>query len=160
MVIIVDSSVFMNIHSLRNFLGHSIQILISESCVKEIRSSLSRTIWATIESQVEVLKPSKTGILKANAAAQQLGEHRLSDADISAIALAIDHQMNDPLLISDDFSIQNVARLLKIKTQSSKFKKKARLRKYFYICKACGYNNGRNMNECDVCGYGEFKREF
>ncbi len=150
----------MNVHSLQDFPIHSKQILISERCVKEIKSSLSKTFWSLVKNRVSIISPTNNGLSKARSAAQSLGEYKLSEADISALALAMDHISDDPVLISDDYSVQNVAKSLNIKTKTSKQKKKVKIREYYYICKACGHNNGKNGDECDVCGSEIFNRKF
>ncbi len=80
---------------------------------------------------------------------------KLSNADISALALA--YQLNKTL-ISDDFAVENTAKLLGISIiHLGKGIKDTR--KWSLFCRTCGKGYGPNMTECQVCG-NKLKRRF
>lgn len=160
MIAIADASVFMNVFSLEKLTTVYNQILISDLCYNELKSSLSQGVLSLIEDKLMIVAPSTKNLKEAEITAKQMGEHSLSSADLSVIGLALDFVEDNPIVISDDFSVQNVAKKLGFLTKGFKTGKKVKTRHYFYFCKACGHNNGSNNVECDVCGFTGFQKRF
>jgi UPF0271 protein len=79
---------------------------------------------------------------------------RLSGADKELLALALDlkQQGKNPILISDDYAMQNLAAILTLRCQSisqhgitNKFKWERR-------CRGCGRQVEPQMTQCPICG--------
>ncbi len=107
-----------------------------------------------------------SGILKVGSASSdstrriielvgKLGEGKLSKADLSILALTLDLKENgfEPTLISDDFSIQNLAKSLSLSYLSYTSKGIKRGIVWILYCPACGRTVDRvHSKECEICG--------
>jgi len=124
-----------------------------------IRSSMSWVRFKTaIESgKLKVRVPEKTFLDEVKASATIVGDtFFLSEADLQVLALALELKTcgYDPLIASDDYSIQNVANQMRIKFASlATFGISFRL-KWIRYCPACRkkYPADYKSNECEVCG--------
>ncbi|MGI6472040.1 MAG: NOB1 family endonuclease [Candidatus Methanomethylophilaceae archaeon] len=76
---------------------------------------------------------------------------RLSDVDLSVLALALD--MNGTIL-SDDYSIQNVAKSMGIPFRPVGTKGIEKKFKWNYRCIGCGKWYKEHYDECPICGSG------
>lgn len=74
---------------------------------------------------------------------------RLSPVDISVLALAID--LNGTIL-SDDYSIQNVARIIGIPCNAVGTEGITKVKKWNYKCIGCGKWFKEKEDECPICG--------
>jgi UPF0271 protein len=115
--------------------------------------------------KLKVISPSKNYVNIVKEASTLIGDKsKLSDADISVLALAIEllSQGFDPIIISDDYSIQNVAEYLGVKHASmSTLGIKARIQWLIY-CPACHENFPPNFlgKICTVCGTQVRRKAF
>ncbi len=115
--------------------------------------------WRLMEFMVskgmEIIAPSKESIDTVKKAATKTGDLPfLSPADIEALALA--YEMNATLL-TDDYSMQNVAEELKIDYKNiieEGIKEKFH---WVFRCKSCGKFFKEFYETCPVCG-GKLKR--
>ena len=128
--------------------------------MKEIEHILnsSLTLDLLVSSGVLVIQdPDLISINKIINTAHFLGDiKKLSKADISVLSLA--YQLNKTL-VSDDYSIQNVAKFLKIKTVSLGNKGIGKLRKWSNFCKTCRKQYPSNIKQCTICG-NQTKRSY
>lgn len=118
--------------------GHSWRLL-------EYMKSVGLRIISPPEKSVEIVKKTaeKTGDIA-----------KLSDTDLEVLALA--HHLK-AILLTDDYSMQNVAEELKIDYMSvveEGIKKKI---EWIYVCSSCGKIYEKYIKECIVCG-GRIKR--
>jgi UPF0271 protein len=81
---------------------------------------------------------------------------KLSKSDISVLALA--YQLNKTL-VSDDFAVENVARLLRISIMPLGTKGIKHTRKWISFCRTCGKGYGSSLTDCLICG-NKLKRRF
>jgi UPF0271 protein len=87
----------------------------------------------------------------------QSGDYsKLSKADISVLALA--YQLGKTL-ISDDFAVENTAKLLGISIMPLVTKGIKHIRKWISFCGTCGKGYGPNITECSICG-NRLKRRY
>jgi len=84
----------------------------------------------------------------------------LSETDLKVLALALQlkRQGRDPILITDDYTIQNLASRLKIRCRSIRAKGIEKRIRWRYRCTACGKVYYEFLGECGICGH-ELKRE-
>jgi UPF0271 protein len=75
---------------------------------------------------------------------------RLSDVDISVIALALDL---GGTVLTDDYSIQNVSRILGVGYKPVGTPGIRKVEKWNYRCNGCGKWFKENVTECPVCGH-------
>ncbi len=96
-----------------------------------------------------ILEPSEDSIRKVKSIITQIGETRLSDADVSIIALSKEF---NAILVTDDFAICNVARTLSIELLNLGTKGIKDARKWIKFCKSCGRGYPPTQRVCSLCG--------
>ena len=81
---------------------------------------------------------------------------RLSDVDIGIIALALTlkKQENDPILVTDDYSIQNVLKIMEIPFKSVLTPGIEDVVGWIKFCKGCKkiYPSDYPGTDCEICG--------
>ena len=111
-----------------------------------------------IESKRLIIKePSTEMLLKVQISSTRLGDSFcLSETDKEVLALALELKASGktPKIVSDDYSIQNVATELNIGFISQSTQGIRRLLKWTIYCPACykNYPANHKSNECDICG--------
>jgi UPF0271 protein len=100
--------------------------------------------------------PSKKAIEAVKKVAQQSGDdRRLSATDIEVIALALDinqEHNKEATILSDDYSIQNIASIMQIKYQSFNHKGITKKFKWVSRCPGCGKRFKEITKICPICG--------
>jgi UPF0271 protein len=105
-------------------------------------------------------KPNKESIKIIENASKKTGDfERLSKIDIEILALAYDFLKNEEssIILTDDYSIQNVAENLKLRYQSINQKGISKRFKWINRCRGCGKKFKDNISICPICG-GEIKK--
>lgn len=139
----------------------SIQLLSSEPCyttkdvVNEILDEDSRrSLQLAINTgKLIITEPEKQHVKLAERAAEELGElGRLSQADISVISLGLmlREQCFDVIIVTDDYSIQNLAQYLGFKIRGIKRREFIGVVRYVYICPVCGHID-KKPGKCPKC---------
>ena len=125
--------------------------------VKHIKRSHG-AIEALIESNtLQILNSDRKSIEKVVAAARRTGDYaKLSDADISIIALALQLEI---VLVTNDYAVANVATTLKIPVKPVTGKGITHTRRWIAYCSACGRAFGPNAKECRLCG-NKLRRKY
>jgi UPF0271 protein len=109
-----------------------------------------------IEKGLSILSVSKESVNKVNIAATETGDAgRLSKTDFEILALALDiTKKHDkvPIIITDDYSIQNVADYLKIRFKS--FSQSGITKRFKWTCRCLGCRKQfkDNISYCPICG--------
>jgi UPF0271 protein len=99
---------------------------------------------SSLESEKEIEKTSKkTGDLE-----------RLSTFDREILALALDETKDGKsvIILTDDYSIQNVASCLKIRFESISQNGITKKFKWINRCRGCGKKFKDNISVCPICG--------
>lgn len=128
-------------------------------------SSLSWTRFNTAvkNGKVKIKKPDEEYVLKVQEASKKVGDaFFLSEADRQVLALALElrSKKRSPLIVTDDYSIQNVADQIGVKfAPLMTFGIRFRLR-WIRYCPACfrKYPPDYPFTKCEVCGT-ELKRK-
>jgi UPF0271 protein len=112
---------------------------------------------AVDNAKVKVKEPSKDFWYKARASAKKLGDSFfLSETDLQILALALELREEGciPTILTDDYSIQNVATEIGIDFASLSTYGIKRLLEWRRYCPACykEYHADYNSNVCSVCG--------
>ncbi len=106
-----------------------------------------------VEFWDEVLKishPGKESLERVRRAAEATGDSsRLSRTDVDVLGLALELSA---VILTDDYSIQNVAKYLGIEYKPIGLKGIKRLVKWRSRCTGCGRIWDRKYPECPVCG--------
>ena len=81
----------------------------------------------------------------------------LSDTDLEVVSLALELKAEglEPLVVSDDYSLQNLCTLLSIPFKSMVTKGISQEFWWFVYCPACGetYDSSSKLTTCRVCGH-------
>jgi endoribonuclease Nob1 len=110
-----------------------------------------------IHTRVQVTEPSSESVARVKATAVKTGDGGvLSQTDVSLVALAADLLKTDRSvqLVSDDFAVRNVAKILGIPLSITSMKGGEWKNKAWKLhCNGCGkdYTNPK-LIECPVCG--------
>ena len=107
--------------------------------------------------KIDLRRPSNQYRKKVIERASEIGDaHLLSDTDIDllAIALELKEQGYDPKIVTDDYSIQNVASRLTINFVSLTTSGITLVFKWRRYCPGCykKYNSNQKLNFCLICG--------
>jgi UPF0271 protein len=112
---------------------------------------------AVDSGRLKVEMPSRRSLRTVKEASKRIGDVLfLSDADLQVLALALElkHEGRNPQIVTDDYSIQNVADLLETDFVSlMTFGIRFRLLWILY-CPACHrkYPSDYRFKSCEVCG--------
>jgi endoribonuclease Nob1 len=156
-IIILDTSAF--VAGFDPFLLNECQVTVPK-VEKEIKqdSMVKMRFNTAIESGiVKVNVPSKEFQAKTEAVANRAGDSfKLSETDKQLLALALELKESGhrPQIVTDDYSIQNVATQLGIEFVSLATFGIKRLFEWIRYCPACykQYPADMKSNECQVCG--------
>jgi len=115
-----------------------------------------RLAISSSSGKLRIEAPSEQALIEVGERARVLGDRIvLSKADMSVIALALDLRKNgkSPIIVSDDYAIQNVADAMNLVYQSlATFGIRQRFN-WVYYCPACfrRYPTGE-AEVCQICG--------
>lgn len=96
-----------------------------------------------------IFEPDVISLRLVRDVAKQTGAERLTDADISILALA---KGKDATLVTDDFAVCNLAKILSIKLLNLGTKGIRETRKWVKFCKSCGKGYAPKDTICAICG--------
>ncbi|MEM5805482.1 MAG: DNA-binding protein [Candidatus Aenigmatarchaeota archaeon] len=143
MRVVLDASAIIYLNDFSKF----DEIYTVPEVIDEVKDRTSRLKIATINLQVK--EPNFNSIMDVTQMAKETGDlEKLSSTDIKILALA---KTTGSTIISDDYSLQNVAEKMRIPYLSLFNKKIQQLIIWKKICKSCGrkYYKGK---VCKVCG--------
>jgi UPF0271 protein len=108
-----------------------------------------------IEKGLVILSPSVESVQKIKKISTITGDiGRLSEVDIELLALALDikKKKDKPIIVTDDYSIQNVSYELKI--DYANISEPGITKKFIWItrCRGCGKRFKENITKCPICG--------
>ncbi len=122
----------------------------TSSVINEVKlGRQGRDLEILQETAIKVMEPDSDSIKIIEATAKSTGDYdSLSKTDMEVLALALFLKAE---LISDDYSVQNVASVLKITYKTDL----AGIRKiiiWTYRCKGCGKYYEKMHPDCPICG--------
>jgi len=144
MVMILDSSALFSMEDLPQE-----DVVIPAGVADELRKYDDRRLdrWGDL---LRISDCTSVSLKKVKDVALKSGDAgRLSEVDISVIALATD--LNGTVM-TDDFSIQNVCRIMGIEYISVGTEGIKRVEKWNYRCNGCGKWYKESMKDCPICG--------
>ncbi len=156
-VIVLDTSAF--VAGFDPFFSDEEQI-IAPKVEKELKRNpmVKMRFETALESgRVKVRAPTKEFLNEAKMASNKVGDSfKLSETDIELLALALELKSSGytPQIVSDDYSIQNVATQLGIEFLALATFGIKRLLEWMRYCPACyrEYPGNSSTKECQVCG--------
>jgi endoribonuclease Nob1 len=103
-----------------------------------------------LEHKVSIIEPDPAGLKRLDEISAQTGDStRLSPTDKGLLTLAM--QLGAELW-TDDYSMQNVAKGLKLPYRTIGTKGITRVIKWKYRCQGCGKTFDKEMPDCPICG--------
>jgi len=129
----------------------------TSQAVEEVRDHVNRekVRLAITIGRLETLDPGPRSVKEVVKAAQRIGEGQsLSNTDISIAALALDllRKGMKPVVVTDDYSLQNLLTHLGVEYKPLRTRGIQRPRRYKLVCPACGYRARGNETYCPRCG--------
>jgi len=116
-----------------------------------------------IEKGLVFNQPSKSSIERIEEESKKTGDfERISKIDTEILALALEYKnegIYTPVILTDDYSIQNMANFLNIKFISISQKGITKRFKWIYRCQGCGKKFKDNIKICPICG-SELKKKL
>jgi len=109
-----------------------------------------------MEKGLSINSPSQDSIDKIKTTSNKTGDiNRLSETDMGILALALDINADDEreaVILTDDYSIQNVAHVLNLKFES--ISQQGITKRFIWSrrCLGCGKNFKENLKTCPICG--------
>ncbi|HYM39270.1 MAG TPA: nucleic acid-binding protein [Thermoplasmata archaeon] len=114
------------------------------------RHGMTPQLEAVLETQVRIASPGTAVLERVRAACEASGDApRLSRTDRELLALATEV---DGILVTDDYSIQNVARLLGLAYEPVLAPGIKETWRWTYRCTGCGRTWPDWHEECPTCG--------
>jgi UPF0271 protein len=115
-----------------------------------------RSFQFLMEQGLALQSPTKESVDKVKDTSNKTGDvNRLSKIDIDILALALDigkREGNEPIILTDDYSIQNVANFLNIKFETINQSGITKKFKWGCRCRGCGKKFKENIKICPICG--------
>jgi len=132
-------------------LPQGFECVITPGVVRELdKEGMSARLELLMATRVRVSSPSDRSMRKVSEESEKTGDsRRLSEADRELLALALDLGYE---LLTDDYSIQNLARAMGIPARGFDQKGIAEVFEWQAKCKGCGKLFPADVRVCDVCG--------
>lgn len=127
------------------------ELFTTPAVLRELRRhGMTPQLDAILGTQVRIGSPSREALSRVRSASESTGDaHRLSPTDLELLALAADL---DATLVTDDYSIQNVARVLSIPFEVVMAPGIAEQWHWSYRCTGCRKIWPEWHDECPTCG--------
>ncbi len=127
------------------------ECMITPGVVRELnREGMGDRLEMLLATKIRVSSPSERSLKRVAAEAEKTGDsRRLSETDKELLALAFDLGYE---LWTDDYSIQNIARVMGIPCRGMDQKGIAEVFVWQAKCKGCGKVFPADVRVCDVCG--------
>ncbi|MDH3364888.1 MAG: nucleic acid-binding protein [Thermoplasmata archaeon] len=127
------------------------ELIISPGVALELeRHGMKERLELLLATRIKVLSPDKTALAKVMEVSRKSGDsRRLSATDKEILALALDLGYE---LVTDDYSVQNVASILRIPCRGLDQRGISRVIVWESRCVGCGKRFPAETEECDICG--------
>jgi len=132
--------------------------------VKDIKSKIM--LQSAIEQgRIKIKEPDYGDIKQVDEIVKTSGDIiSLSDVDkkIVALALALKKENFSPIVVTDDYSMQNVLKIIKIPYSSVLTRGIKEVFRWIKICKGCKkkYPPDYPSEECEICGSPVFRKRI
>jgi UPF0271 protein len=153
-IYILDASAIIGGFYSKSYANFTTSGAISE--IKDLKSEL--LLQSAIEDRhVNIKEPDDEDITEIDEIIESSGDIlRLSDVDKSIVALALKFKKKcfDPIVVTDDYSMQNTLKIIGIHYRSVLTKGIKEIYNWVKICKGCKkkYPSDYAFEECEICG--------
>lgn len=148
------------------FLSSDSTNITTNGVIMEIKDFNSRifTENALADGRLEVREPAPWALNKVQRIMEESGDVlRLSEVDIDILALSVTlTESNQPQLVTDDYSMQNLSKILKIPYRSVLTRGIGDVYHWTLICQGCKkrYQPHYEGLDCEICGSKLIKRRI
>lgn len=155
-IFVIDTSaIFHRIHYAAEDIQLATTPLLEKEMHKKGLKELTDLLIAT--AKLKIISPTTTSLQRIHTVAAQLGDlNTLSEPDQHLLALALDFrdQSLHPIIVTDDYSIQNVAKKLDLEIKTMTQRGIREVIQWETYCKACGHKDPTLTKEtpCPICG--------
>ena len=127
------------------------ECVITPGVVRELnKEEMGSRLEMLLATRIRISSPTERSMKRVAAEAEKTGDsRRLSETDKELIALALDLGYE---LVTDDYSIQNLAKVIGIPCRGMDQKGIAEVFEWQARCKGCGKAFPADVRVCDVCG--------
>jgi UPF0271 protein len=155
--IVLDTSAFVAGFDPFSLSEEQVTVPKVEEEIRRNSMNMMRFETALENGRVKIKAPSQEFVNQIKASSKKVGDaFKLSETDIDLLALALELKAADynPQIVSDDYSIQNVATELDIEFSPLATFGIKRLLEWIRYCPACyrEYPANSSAKECKVCG--------
>jgi Predicted nucleic acid-binding protein, consists of a PIN domain and a Zn-ribbon module len=161
-VYVLDASAIIGGFYSKNYANFTTSGAILE--IKDLKSEL--LLRSAIENgHIKVEEPDPEDINEINQVITSSGDIlRLSDVDRCIVALAFKFKRNGfkPIVVTDDYSMQNTLKTIRIDYQSVLTPGIKEIINWVKICKGCKkrYPSDYKFEECEICGSPIFRKRI
>jgi UPF0271 protein len=127
------------------------ECVVTPGVVQELRRhGLADRLELLLDTKIRELSPSILAVRAVREAAAKTGDaRRLSETDIEILALAFEMKYE---LVTDDYSIQNLAKVMGVKTAGMEQSGIREVFEWQAKCTGCGKLFTAEVEVCDICG--------
>jgi UPF0271 protein len=127
------------------------ECMITPGVVRELnKEGMGERLEMLLATKIRVSSPTERSLMRVAAEAEKTGDsRRLSETDKELLGLALDLGYE---LWTDDYSIQNIARVMGIPCRGMDQKGITEVFEWQAKCKGCGKVFPADVRVCDVCG--------
>jgi UPF0271 protein len=153
-IYILDSPVF--ISGFTEFINK--KFITSNLVLKEIKTkNLIKNLDIIIKKGlIKIVKPKEKYIKKIIEISKEIGDFKkLSKTDIEILAIALEEENKgkNAIIVSDDYSLQNIAKHLGIEIEGIHFPKIKKSIEWQWYCPSCFKKYDNEVNGiCQICG--------
>ena len=158
---ILDASAFINGFTLHTNFNFTVPEIVGE--VKDLKSKL--LLEEYIDNELTIREPSEKFVNKLEEIISESGDTlRLSSPDkkLIALALEISNENKEILIVSDDYSIQNVSKILNLPYRGIITEGIKGIYNWKYVCEGCKkeFPSDYKFEDCEICGSNIYKKRI
>lgn len=149
------------------FSSKKYQSFITASVISEIKDLKSKLLLesAIDDSSIKIMEPESIDIKNVSKVVRESGDIlRLSNVDMNLIALAfkLKRESSKPMVVTDDYSMQNVLKIVGIPYRSVLTEGIKEIYGWIKVCKGCKkkYPSEYLFDECEICGTRIIKKRL
>ncbi|MGC8609021.1 MAG: type II toxin-antitoxin system VapC family toxin [Thermoplasmata archaeon] len=147
MIYVIDTSAIIS----RNLNLLSGDLIFPRSVVGEIKKGRLKYTMDSLWGLIKIEEPKEKFLKTVNECASLTGDiMNLSETDKDVLAIAYEY---NGTIVSDDYSIQNVASALNIRYMNANLKGISKQIRWEFRCTGCKKIFNKPVKQCDVCGH-------